>query len=141
MGVNIKNVFSKIGDAVKSIPKPPPLPPLKPLPPLPPLKPLPPLPKLKPLPPLKPLGKPKGIKGPLDKVNDWWSDTKQKISDYWASLKAKFMMAIYITAGVIGLGIIIKFWPIFSFIFSTLWYFFKMILGLFVRRDQGFSSI
>ena len=112
--------------------------PLLKLPPLPKLKPLPPLPKLK---PLAPLPKYKGIKGPLDKVKDWWSDTKQKMSDYWTSLKAKFMMAIYIIAGVIGLGIIIKFWPIFSFIFSTLWYFFKMIFGLFIRRDQGFSSI
>ena len=64
-----------------------------------------------------------------------------KISDYWASMKAKFMMAIYITAAVIGLGIIIKFWPIIYFILSTLWYFFKMIFGLFMRRDRGFSSI
>ena len=52
------------------------------------------------------------------------------------------MMGIYVFVGIIALGLIMKFWPLFSLIFKMIWYAIKFVFSLFTKKkEDNFSSI
>ena len=97
MTINIKTIVGKVGDVVKSIPAPPPIK-IEPPPPIK-IQPLPPPIKI---PPPKPISKPKGVQGPVGSFF-------QKIKDYFVTMKQRFLIAVYVIAGIIFVGLLINF--------------------------------
>ena len=116
MTINIKTIVGKVDDVVKSIPAAPPIktqlpPPIKTqLPP--PVK----------IPPPK-TSKPKGVQGPVGSFF-------QKIKDYFVTMKQRFLIAVYVIAGIIFVGLLIKFWPLIAGLWTMLTYVLRLVVIL-----------
>ena len=107
MTINIKTIVRKFNDVVKLIPVPPPIK-IQPVPP--PIK----------IPPPKPISKPKGVQGPVGSFF-------QKIKDYFVAMKERFLIAVYVIAGIIFVGLLIKFWPLIAGLWTILTYALRLV--------------